>query len=123
VKSTSKYLRRNLVTLAASGKARKILSEPAFSGGDAENSLPVVRRPFDCSKCNRNTSMRVRKNECIGYTYGRENIEGLAKDSLEMLHSPIVLQNFVRVYQFFRKEYDFPISTYKYFAKLILQEL
>lgn len=67
VKSTSKYLRRNLVTLAASGKARKILSEPAFSGGDAENSLPVVRRSFDCSKCNRNTSMRARKSEYMNH--------------------------------------------------------
>lgn len=67
VKSTSKYLRRNLVTLAASGKARKILSEPAFSSGDVENSLPVARRSFDCSKCNRNTSMRIRKNEYVNH--------------------------------------------------------
>lgn len=50
--STSKYLRRNLVTPAASGKARKIHLKPGCNddaaGGDgAENSLPVVRRPFD----------------------------------------------------------------------------
>lgn len=67
VKSTSKYLKRNLVTLAASGKAWKILSEPAFSGGDAENSLPVARRSFDYLKCNRNTSMRFRKSEYMNH--------------------------------------------------------
>lgn len=81
MKSTSKYLRRNLVTLAASGKARKILSEPAFSGGDAENSLPVVRRPLDCSKCNgtrRRTAPIKMNTRVIPGTHAREreNIRG-----------------------------------------------